>query len=164
MTLQCNSDYKVVTYNAPFFTTWFITNWTVLFFPLYFITSLTKSKCKSGGKIISDSFRNFREKGFTAGNKKSFTSRSGNLHFNQYLSCIFSTFHDAMQFILLTMGGDQLHVCTFVKNSSSHRSNGTICHECFMRVFVVLGHPSRTVRRRSSKYSHIFHENVVCLV
>ncbi|KAL0274510.1 UNVERIFIED_CONTAM: hypothetical protein PYX00_002609 [Menopon gallinae] len=53
-------------YNAPFFTTWFITNWTTLFFPLYFVANLAKSKCKSSGKIISESFKNFREKGFTA--------------------------------------------------------------------------------------------------
>ncbi|KAK6629817.1 hypothetical protein RUM43_003637 [Polyplax serrata] len=56
----------IVSYNAPFFTTWFITNWTILFFPLYFVTTLTKSKCDTVGTIVGDSFRNFREKGFTA--------------------------------------------------------------------------------------------------
>ncbi|EEB11586.1 conserved hypothetical protein [Pediculus humanus corporis] len=56
----------IVTYDAPFFTTWFITNWTILFFPLYFMANLIKSKCNSVGKIVSESFRNFRDKGFTA--------------------------------------------------------------------------------------------------
>ena len=59
---------QIVTYDAPFFTTWFITNWTILFFPLYFMANLIKSKCNSVGKIVSESFRNFRDKGFTASN------------------------------------------------------------------------------------------------
>ncbi|XP_063243739.1 solute carrier family 35 member F3 isoform X2 [Bacillus rossius redtenbacheri] len=58
---------RQVSYNAPFFTTWFCTNWTVLFFPLYFVCRLASMKCKSAGSILTDSVRNFREKGFTAG-------------------------------------------------------------------------------------------------
>ncbi|XP_023716818.1 putative thiamine transporter SLC35F3 isoform X2 [Cryptotermes secundus] len=56
----------VVPYNAPFFTTWFCTNWTVLFFPLYFICCLISTKCKSPGSILWESVWNFRDKGFTA--------------------------------------------------------------------------------------------------
>ncbi|KDR06510.1 hypothetical protein L798_04188, partial [Zootermopsis nevadensis] len=55
-----------VSYNAPFFTTWFCTNWTVLFFPLYFICCLISTKCESPGNILRESVRNFRDKGFTA--------------------------------------------------------------------------------------------------
>jgi hypothetical protein len=58
---------QVVSYNAPFFTTWFCTNWTVLFFPLYFICRLISTKCESPGNIMQESVRNFRDKGFTAG-------------------------------------------------------------------------------------------------
>jgi hypothetical protein len=61
---------QVVSYNAPFFTTWFCTNWTVLFFPLYFICCLISSKCKSPGNILRESVRNFRDKGFTAGKSR----------------------------------------------------------------------------------------------
>ncbi|PNF24202.1 putative thiamine transporter SLC35F3 [Cryptotermes secundus] len=57
---------RVVPYNAPFFTTWFCTNWTVLFFPLYFICCLISTKCKSPGSILWESVWNFRDKGFTA--------------------------------------------------------------------------------------------------
>jgi solute carrier family 35 protein F3/4 len=59
-----------VSYNAPFFTTWFCTNWTILFFPLYFICYLISTKCKKPGNIIQESVRNFRDKGFTAGKLK----------------------------------------------------------------------------------------------
>jgi solute carrier family 35 protein F3/4 len=58
---------QVVPYNAPFFTTWFCTNWTVLFFPLYFICHLISTKCESPGNILLESVRNFRDKGFTPG-------------------------------------------------------------------------------------------------
>ncbi|KAG8285614.1 hypothetical protein J6590_076749 [Homalodisca vitripennis] len=56
----------VMTYNAPFFTTWFCTNWTVLFFPLYMLCHLSTNRCKSGD-VLAESVRSFREKGFTAG-------------------------------------------------------------------------------------------------
>lgn len=58
--------FQMVTYNAPFFTTWFCTNWTVLFFPLYMLCHLSTNRCKSGD-VLAESVRNFREKGFTAG-------------------------------------------------------------------------------------------------
>ena len=61
---------QVVSYNAPFFTTWFSTNWMVLFFPLYFIFCLISTKCESPGNILQESVRNFRVKGFTAGKFK----------------------------------------------------------------------------------------------
>ncbi|XP_065170768.1 solute carrier family 35 member F3 isoform X2 [Atheta coriaria] len=54
-------------YKAPFFTTWFVTNWTMLFFPLYFISRLGSRRCESPADILSESVRDFRDKGFTAG-------------------------------------------------------------------------------------------------
>uniref|UniRef100_A0A1B6DFH4 EamA domain-containing protein n=1 Tax=Clastoptera arizonana TaxID=38151 RepID=A0A1B6DFH4_9HEMI len=52
-------------YNAPFFTTWFCTNFTVLFFPLYMICRLFVTRCQAPTQILSESVQNFREKGFT---------------------------------------------------------------------------------------------------
>lgn len=54
-------------YNAPFFTTWFCTNWEVLYFPVYFICRATRTKCATPSEIIADSLRGFRDKGFTGG-------------------------------------------------------------------------------------------------
>ncbi|XP_066146522.1 solute carrier family 35 member F3 isoform X1 [Euwallacea fornicatus] len=55
-----------VAYQAPFFTTWFVTNWTMLFFPLYFISRLSSKRCESMSDILTESIRDFRDKGFTA--------------------------------------------------------------------------------------------------
>ncbi|XP_029161670.1 putative thiamine transporter SLC35F3 isoform X2 [Nylanderia fulva] len=54
-------------YDAPFFTTWFCTNWEVLYFPVYFICRATRTKCASPSEIIVESLRGFRDKGFTGG-------------------------------------------------------------------------------------------------
>ncbi|KAL1123518.1 hypothetical protein AAG570_002595 [Ranatra chinensis] len=67
MLFNTSNSIMMISYNAPFFTTWFCTNWSVLFFPLYFICQLVTRKCKSPSEIVTDSLRNFREKGFTTG-------------------------------------------------------------------------------------------------
>ncbi|XP_020288583.1 putative thiamine transporter SLC35F3 isoform X2 [Pseudomyrmex gracilis] len=54
-------------YNAPFFTTWFCTNWEVLYFPVYFICQVASTKCANPSEIIAESLRGFRDKGFTGG-------------------------------------------------------------------------------------------------
>ncbi|XP_011267589.1 putative thiamine transporter SLC35F3 isoform X3 [Camponotus floridanus] len=54
-------------YDAPFFTTWFCTNWEVLYFPVYFICRATRTKCATPSEIIVESLRGFRDKGFTGG-------------------------------------------------------------------------------------------------
>ncbi|VVC31668.1 Hypothetical protein CINCED_3A004366 [Cinara cedri] len=56
----------LMTYNAPFFTTWFCTNWTVLFFPLYFFCQLGSLNYQTATDILGESVRNFRDRGFTA--------------------------------------------------------------------------------------------------
>ncbi|XP_049962935.1 putative thiamine transporter SLC35F3 isoform X3 [Schistocerca serialis cubense] len=63
---QLVAPHQIIPYDAPFFTTWFCTNWTVLFFPLYFVCRVSAMKCKSAGSILQESVRNFRDKGFTA--------------------------------------------------------------------------------------------------
>ncbi|XP_017770341.1 PREDICTED: putative thiamine transporter SLC35F3 isoform X3 [Nicrophorus vespilloides] len=60
-------NHYIATYKAPFFTTWFVTNWTMLFFPLYFVSRLGSRRCESPSDILSESIRDFRDKGFTAG-------------------------------------------------------------------------------------------------
>uniref|UniRef100_A0AAR5Q515 EamA domain-containing protein n=1 Tax=Dendroctonus ponderosae TaxID=77166 RepID=A0AAR5Q515_DENPD len=55
-----------VSFEAPFFTTWFVTNWTMLFFPLYFVSRLSTKRCESMSDILTESIRDFRDKGFTA--------------------------------------------------------------------------------------------------
>ncbi|XP_029032679.2 solute carrier family 35 member F4 isoform X2 [Osmia bicornis bicornis] len=56
-----------VPYNAPFFTTWFCTNWEILYFPVYFLCQSIRIKCNTPSEIIAESLRGFRDKGFTGG-------------------------------------------------------------------------------------------------
>ncbi|KAL0112357.1 hypothetical protein PUN28_011999 [Cardiocondyla obscurior] len=57
----------ILPYDAPFFTTWFCTNWEVLYFPVYFICWAARTKCTTPSEIIAESLRGFRDKGFTGG-------------------------------------------------------------------------------------------------
>ncbi|XP_015120593.1 putative thiamine transporter SLC35F3 isoform X3 [Diachasma alloeum] len=57
----------ILPYNAPFFTTWFCTNFAVLYFPIYFLCRIVKTKCSNPTEIIAESLRGFRDKGFTGG-------------------------------------------------------------------------------------------------
>lgn len=54
-------------FNAPFFASWFCTNFTILFFPIYLLGRIMVRKCESPGEIIGDVIRGFRDRGFTAG-------------------------------------------------------------------------------------------------
>lgn len=69
LTMTYNDNYSQITlpYDAPFFTTWFCTNWEVLYFPVYFICRATRTKCATPSEIIVESLRGFRDKGFTGG-------------------------------------------------------------------------------------------------
>ncbi|XP_043472021.1 putative thiamine transporter SLC35F3 isoform X2 [Leptopilina heterotoma] len=60
-------EHLVPQYNAPFFTTWFCTNFAVLYFPIYLLCQATTRKCSNPSEIIAESFRGFREKGLTGG-------------------------------------------------------------------------------------------------
>lgn len=57
----------ILPYDAPFFTTWFCTNWKVLYFPVYFICWAARTRCATPSEIIAESLRGFRDKGFTGG-------------------------------------------------------------------------------------------------
>jgi len=67
MTLWHNYLQIIPLYNAPFFTTWFCTNWEILYFPVYFICRAIRTKCVTPSEIIVESLRGFRDKGFTGG-------------------------------------------------------------------------------------------------
>ncbi|XP_054000351.1 putative thiamine transporter SLC35F3 isoform X1 [Hylaeus anthracinus] len=56
-----------IPYNAPFFTTWFCTNWEILYFPIYFLCQAARIKCNTPSEIIAENLRGFRDKGFTGG-------------------------------------------------------------------------------------------------
>ncbi|XP_018350240.1 PREDICTED: putative thiamine transporter SLC35F3 isoform X3 [Trachymyrmex septentrionalis] len=57
----------ILPYDAPFFTTWFCTNWEILYFPVYFICWAARNKCAAPSEVIAESLRGFRDKGFTGG-------------------------------------------------------------------------------------------------
>ena len=57
----------VTAFNAPFFTSWFCTNFAILFFPIYLLGRVAVKKCESPGEILGDVLRGLRDRGFTAG-------------------------------------------------------------------------------------------------
>lgn len=58
----------IQTFNAPFFASWFFTNFALLFFPIYLLGRVTVKKCdESPSEILGNVLRGFRDRGFTAG-------------------------------------------------------------------------------------------------
>lgn len=57
----------ITAFNAPFFASWFYTNFVVLFFPIYLLGRVAVKKCESPGEILGDVLRGLRDRGFTAG-------------------------------------------------------------------------------------------------
>ncbi|XP_063704945.1 solute carrier family 35 member F3 isoform X1 [Culicoides brevitarsis] len=55
------------TFNAPFFASWFFTNFTILFFPIYMLGRLAVKKCDGTGEVLDDIIRGYRDRGFTVG-------------------------------------------------------------------------------------------------
>lgn len=53
------------TFSAPFFASWFFTNFTIFFFPIYILGRLTVKKCDGTGEALGDIIRGFRDRGFT---------------------------------------------------------------------------------------------------
>lgn len=55
-------------FNAPFFATWFCTNFVLLFFPIFLVGRLMTNNCnESPGEIFGNVVRGFRDRGFTIG-------------------------------------------------------------------------------------------------
>lgn len=65
--LEDMTTYYYPAFNAPFFVSWFCTNLTILFFPLYLLGRAAMRKCEGPGEILGDILRGFRDRGFTIG-------------------------------------------------------------------------------------------------
>lgn len=57
----------ITAFNAPFFASWFCTNFAILFFPIYLLGRIAVKKCESPSEILGDVLRGLRDRGFTAG-------------------------------------------------------------------------------------------------
>lgn len=58
----------IQSFNAPFFTSWFCTNFSLLFFPIYLLGRMAITNCnESPGEILANIIRGFRDRGFTVG-------------------------------------------------------------------------------------------------
>lgn len=58
---------EITMFNAPFFASWFCTNFAFLFFPIYLLGRVALRKCDKPGEILGDVLRGFRDRGFTIG-------------------------------------------------------------------------------------------------
>lgn len=54
-------------FNAPFFATWFCTNFVLLFFPIFLIGRLLNNCNESPGETLGNVVRGLRDRGFTIG-------------------------------------------------------------------------------------------------
>lgn len=54
-------------FQAPFFASWFSTNFVILFFPTYLIFREIARKCGKNTETVDDILRSFRERGYTFG-------------------------------------------------------------------------------------------------
>lgn len=54
-------------FRAPFFASWFCTNFVILFFPVYLIFRGLAKKCGANTETIGDILQGFRDRGFTIG-------------------------------------------------------------------------------------------------
>lgn len=54
-------------FKAPFFASWFCTNFVILFFPIYLLFRGIARKCGANTETIGDILQGFRDRGFTIG-------------------------------------------------------------------------------------------------
>jgi solute carrier family 35 protein F3/4 len=59
--------YPQQNFYAPFFASWFCTNFTILFFPIYILGRVAIRKCDSPSEVLGEILRGFRDRGFTIG-------------------------------------------------------------------------------------------------
>lgn len=60
-------DYDPGQFKAPFFASWFCTNFVILFFPVYLMFRGLAKKCGANTETIGDILQGFRDRGFTIG-------------------------------------------------------------------------------------------------
>lgn len=54
-------------FRAPFFASWFCTNFVILFFPIYLMFRGLAKKCGANTETLGDILQGFRDRGFTIG-------------------------------------------------------------------------------------------------
>lgn len=54
-------------FRAPFFASWFCTNFVILFFPIYLMFRGLAKKCGANTETLGDILQSFRDRGFTIG-------------------------------------------------------------------------------------------------
>lgn len=54
-------------FNAPFFASWFCTNFAILFFPIYILGRVAIKRCDGTSEVLGEILRGFRDRGFTIG-------------------------------------------------------------------------------------------------
>ena len=60
-------NYDPHQFKAPFFASWFCTNFIILFFPIYLLFRGMAKKCGANTETLGDILQNFRDRGFTIG-------------------------------------------------------------------------------------------------
>lgn len=60
-------DHDPHQFKAPFFASWFCTNFVILFFPVYLMFRGVAKKCGANTETIGDILQGFRDRGFTIG-------------------------------------------------------------------------------------------------
>lgn len=60
-------DHDPHQFRAPFFASWFCTNFVILFFPIYLLFRGVARKCGANTETIGDILQGFRDRGFTFG-------------------------------------------------------------------------------------------------
>jgi solute carrier family 35, member F3/4 len=61
------TDKDPIEFQAPFFASWFCTNFVILFFPIYLLFRGLARKCGANTETIGDILQGFRDRGFTFG-------------------------------------------------------------------------------------------------
>ncbi|XP_031631178.1 putative thiamine transporter SLC35F3 isoform X2 [Contarinia nasturtii] len=68
VTTNSGKRYTESEFNAPFFASWFCTNFVLLFYPIFLVGRLMTNNCnESPGEIFGNILRGFRDRGFTLG-------------------------------------------------------------------------------------------------
>lgn len=60
-------DHDPHQFTAPFFASWFCTNFVILFFPIYLLFRGLARKCGANTETLGDILQGFRDRGFTFG-------------------------------------------------------------------------------------------------
>lgn len=65
--VKSGDDHDPHQFRAPFFASWFCTNFVILFFPIYLLFRGIARRCGANTETIGDILQGFRDRGFTIG-------------------------------------------------------------------------------------------------